>query len=292
MENTKTILAMLSYSVAIVDVHTHIFPPEIIAEREKIAQRERGFSLLYGDGRAKMVDAAELLRYMETEGVQKAFVMSFPFEDQGLLRVTNDYILETSKRIPVVPFILVDLWDEDFSFSELERCFSLGARGIGEFATYDRSLGMDELKMLDPLAEFLQERRGILFLHVNEPVGHNYPGKTTVEVRALIDFIERHKELQVILAHLGGGLCFFEFMPEVRESLRNVYYDLAATPFLYDERVYLFVEAFLSEKVLFGSDFPLLPYGRYAKGLDRMTPENREKVLSRNAERVLHDRLG
>ena len=278
--------------MAIVDAHTHIFPPEIIRRRERIAEKEKAFSLLYGDGRARMVDAAGLSEYIRKEGVERAFVLSFPFNDKGLLRVTNDYILESSKEIPIVPFILVDPKDVSFSLSEIERCFDLGARGVGEIGSYGGSLGEEELRMMEPLVECLEKKGGILSIHVNEQVGHGYAGKTFVDFRALYSFIERHGEATIILAHLGGGLCFFEFMPEVRRVFRNVYYDLAAAPFLYDSRMYAFVEMFLAEKTLFGSDFPLLPYSRYAKGMEGISPLARDMILHKNAERLLNDRLG
>ena len=41
----------------IVDFHTHIFPPEMIARRADYAARDPWFAELYGDPRAKMADA-------------------------------------------------------------------------------------------------------------------------------------------------------------------------------------------------------------------------------------------
>ena len=39
-------------------------------------------------------------------------------------------------------------------------------------------------------------------------------------------------------AHWGGGLPFYALMPEVEDSLSNVYFDSAASPFLYDASVF------------------------------------------------------
>jgi hypothetical protein len=56
-------------------------------------------------------------------------------------------------------------------------------------------------------------------------------------------------------------------MPEVAESLSNVYFDSAATPFLYRPDVYgVSVNAAGPGRILFGSDFPLIRQGRALRG--------------------------
>ena len=45
-----------------------------------------------------------------------------------------------------------------------------------------------------------------LVLHCSEPVGHDYPGKGTATPGRVAAFALRHPELQLVCAHLGGGL--------------------------------------------------------------------------------------
>ena len=57
-------------------------------------------------------------------------------------------------------------------------------------------------------------------------------------------------------------------MPEVKETLRNVYFDTAASPFLYTADVFSTVERLVgADKILFGSDYPLLRPRRLLKRL-------------------------
>lgn len=52
-------------------------------------------------------------------------------------------------------------------------------------------------------------------------------------------------------------------MPEVAEACARVYYDSAASPYLYRGEVYrLAAAAAGTEKILFATDYPLLPYER------------------------------
>lgn len=269
----------------IVDVHTHVFPPEIIKRRQEICKKDKGFSVLYGKESAVMVDIEGLCQYMESQGISYAAVLSFPFRDKGLLSLCNEYVVSALNSGSFLSFIMIDIYDEKWSERELERCFSKGARGVGEVSFYDGKFGKREFERLHGIASFLRERDGILLIHVNEQVGHIYNGKIIVDFKSLYQFVEKNPELKIILAHLGGGVCFYEFMPEVKKTFENVYYDTAAIPYIYVPQVYSFIETYLLRKVLFGSDFPLLSYSKYKEPLSMISPEGRELILYKNAER-------
>ncbi|MBI4790599.1 MAG: amidohydrolase family protein [Chloroflexi bacterium] len=68
----------------------------------------------------------------------------------------------------------------------------------------------------------------------------------------------------MILAHWGGGLFFYEMMPEVRKTLRNVWYDTAASPLVFPTETIFRValQCVDRSKLLYASDYPLLLYPR------------------------------
>ncbi len=271
----------------IIDAHTHIFPPEIIERRKTIAITDEGFRKIYGNLRSSMVDHTALLKYMEREHVDAAVACGFPFEDTDLLRRTNDYILETARNHPnIIPMGSVNIKDKETGVREAERCLRLGARGIGEVAVYEAGLGGDQLKQLDGIASLAAMMNAVLLLHLNEQVGHQYAGKMPVDFVEVAGFVEAHQDLTFILAHLGGGLCFYEFMPEIRNAFSRVYYDTAALPYIYGNETYRFIDGFLARKTLFGSDHPLLSFKRYDTGINMLGDEAKESVLSGNARRV------
>ena len=76
---------------------------------------------------------------------------------------------------------------------------------------------------------------------------------------------QRHPEATLVLAHWGGGLPFYELMPEARETLRNVYYDTAASLYLYDDAIFRQVMSWVPDKVLLGTDYPLLSQRRFMR---------------------------
>ena len=81
-------------------------------------------------------------------------------------------------------------------------------------------------------------------------------------------------------------------MPEVAKGLRNVYFDTAASPYLYSPAVYPTVASLVGpDRILFGSDYPLLSAGRTLQGLmeSGLSNAERESITRGNAERLLED---
>jgi predicted TIM-barrel fold metal-dependent hydrolase len=173
--------------------------------------------------------------------------------------------------------------------AEAERCFALGAVGLGELNADAQRFDLTEPGAVAPVAEVCRSADRPLLLHATEPVGHRYPGKGTATPDRLVRFLEAHPELRVVLAHWGGGLPFYELMPEVAVAAARVVYDTAASTYLYRPQVFRAVlDVVGAERVLWGSDYPVLRQDRFlrrtlAAGLQ---PEELDPMLGANARRV------
>ena len=128
-----------------------------------------------------------------------------------------------------------------------------------------------------------------MLVHGSEPVGHAYAGKGTTHPDALLAFIQRFPEARIVCAHWGGGLPFYALMPEVGAALASTYFDSAASPFLYESGVFATVAStFGADRILFGSDFPLLRAKRAAEEARLALDEGpAAQVLGANAARLL-----
>jgi predicted TIM-barrel fold metal-dependent hydrolase len=128
-----------------------------------------------------------------------------------------------------------------------------------------------------------------LLTHCSEPVGHLYPGKGTVTPDEVIRFARVFPDVTLVCAHWGGGTIFYELMPEVARVMCNVYYDTAASIYLYDDDIFSLAARWAPGKVLFATDYPLIPPGRLVKRLceARMPTATRRRMLGGNAWRVL-----
>jgi len=190
----------------------------------------------------------------------------------------------------MIPFISLPLRSFRLVKKELERCLSLGMRGVGELAFYRRGISPQEARRLSSLLAPLSGRGIPLLLHANEPVGHDYPGKSPEGLRSIYQLLLSLPDLTIILAHWGGGFFFYELMPEVARAARNVFYDTAASPFLYHPRIYGIATCIIGpERILFGSDYPLISPARYFEELkrSRLPVYVQAKIKGLNAKKLL-----
>ncbi len=244
----------------IVDCHTHVFPPEFAADREKLARTCRYFGLLYSNPKRRMAAATDVISSMKRSGVDRSVVFGFPWTDAGLRRASNDYVVEAAAKSGgrLLPFAVVDPRDPVDVRAEIERLAPLGLRGIGEIAPDGQGFRLDDAKLMRPVMEIAGERKFVVTVHASEPVGHDYPGKGTATPEALVRFAAAFPEARIIASHWGGGALFYEMMPEVAQTLTNVCYDSAASSYLYDDRIFRLAAALVPRKILFGTDFPIL----------------------------------
>ena len=132
----------------------------------------------------------------------------------------------------------------------------------------------------------------VLLWHCSEPVGHAYPGKAGgISAVELIRVAEEFPGLRMIGAHLGAGASFYLQMPEVKAAIDFVYFDTAASALLYDDAsVARLVDLAGPERVLFGSDYPLLSPRRQIQRLAAQLPVPvLEAVYGGNARRLFSD---
>ncbi len=284
---------MRYHSPVIVDVHAHVFPPEVRDNRDEYLQRDAGFRELYADARAGIATADELLASREAAGVDRSVACGFGWSDAELCRRHSDYLMETAAKSGgrLIPFCTVQPSD-DGTRDELKRYAARGARGLGELRPHQQGYGLIDSEEADLLAWASDAYDLPLLFHASEPVGHVYPGKAGLPLEQLGRFIADFPGVTVIAAHWGGGLPFYALMPEVREGLSRTYFDTAATSFLYTPDVYArVIELVGAEQILFGSDFPLISQERalqeFAEATGALDDEARRLILGENARRLL-----
>ncbi len=276
----------------ILDGHTHIFPEEVIRHREDFFTDEPALRLLYESPKSKMVGPEEMLAAMVEEGVQAAVVLGFPWRRERHWRQHNDLILEAQRRWPRKFFGFCAAHPAvPGGVREIERCLAAGARGIGELAFYMRDRREDIMAIMAPVAELCQHYKVPLMLHATDRAGSEYPGRSLTPLASVYQVIKAYPETTWILAHWGGRLPFYGLLKkEIPETFKNLYFDTAASPYIYRPVIYKVVAEMVGpEKIIFGSDYPLLPPSRYVKEIDEAgLPEDwREMILGKNLAGLL-----
>lgn len=277
-------------SQPIVDAHTHLFSPEVIRQRADFAARDFWFGQLYADSSARLAGPDEILSSMDEAGIDVSVVCGFPWSDIGICRQENDYLAEVCRDSGGrLAFLGIVVPAEAGASAEAERCFALGAVGIGELNADGQGFDLDRPSEVAGLLECCHAFDKPVLLHASEPLGHAYPGKGSATPDKLVAWLSQWRDQPIVLAHWGGGLPFYELMPEVREVTRNVVYDSGASTYLYRQDVFQHVIRLAGQdRVMFGSDFPVLGQQRLLNRTRRQLDGDSalDAVLGGNATRV------
>lgn len=275
----------------IIDFHTHITAPEIIARRHEFCVQDAWFRDLYSNPKARLSSAEELVAAMDRASVDRAVTFGFGWREMDLCRRDNDYVMEAVRRYPdrLIGFCIVNPAAGEDAVREVERCAAGGLRGVGELMPDGQGFRLDDEGIMAPVVEVTMEHAMPLLVHCSEPVGHLYPGKGTVTPDEVIRFARFFPEATLVCAHWGGGAIFYELMPEIAGVMRNVYYDMAASLLLYRDDILELAARLAPGKVLFATDYPLISPTRMIEHMQqaRIPLATLRRMLGGNAWRLL-----
>mgnify|MGYP001249087046 CR=1 FL=1 len=276
----------------IIDFHTHIFPPSFEDKRSDYLSRDATLAALYSNSDLAMASAEDLVSTMDEARIEKSVVMGLGWTDLEVAKASNDYILNSAARYDgrLIPFCSVNpAWGE-MALKEIENNVASGARGVGELHPDTQGFSFSDSVVMDPFMNLLRSYDVILVTHASEPVGHQYPGKGTITPSILMSLIDMYPEVNIVCSHWGGGLPIYRLMPEVDSALSNVYFDSAASPFLYRASIYSVMSRIARPgSILFGSDYPLLNPQRLIRHIRAadISDEEKSRILGGNANNLL-----
>ena len=239
-----------------------------------------------------MATSESLIQAMDDAGVEHSVVAGFGWTDEKLAKEVNNYIIEAVSFYPerLTGFCSVNPAWGATALSEMERCAAAGLKGVGELHPDSQRVDITCRQSMAPVMELARELGFPVLLHASEPVGHQYPGKGSTTPDKVYKLVRHFPNNVVICAHWGGGLPFYGLMPEVPGELANVYFDTAASPFLYSKDIFeVAARTIGAEKILFGTDFPLIRQKRLLDqvkhcGLDA---SSKSAILGGNASLLL-----
>lgn len=295
MDNTSA--GVISPPISPIDAHTHLFPPQFIDRRQELLDADPWFGQAFASPRAKMIGEDALVTSMDAAGYAMSVVVGWPWQDQGICREHNAYLADVARRYPDrITWLGIINPALPNAVREIARCIDSGAAGFGEINADAQGFDWDEPIIISDAFTALRDAGKPVMIHTSEPVGHLYPGKGAATPDRLLSSIAAFPELQFVLAHWGGGLPFYELMPEVRALTQNVVYDSAASTYLYDFSIFPLLDRLIGpDRILYGTDYPVLGQKRFLQRVLRsgLSDMSLELILARNAERIfgLNERM-
>jgi len=248
--------------VAIIDAHVHLYPPEV--NRDPIAWAatagEKQWAQLCtrrrrsGQAVQTFPSVDQLLRDLDAAGVTQAVLLGWYWENHATCVRQNDFYSECVRQHPdrLAAFAAVQPAAGLIARDEIQRAADHGFIGLGELSPHAQQISMTDphWQQVLTLAAKLQLP---VNLHVTDPLSRPYPGRVETPLDDFLALARDFPATQFILAHWGGGLAW---SPDA-VALPNVWFDTAASPLLYGADVW---PRALSDRVLFGTDYPLILY--------------------------------
>jgi predicted TIM-barrel fold metal-dependent hydrolase len=288
----------------IVDAHVHLYPPEISADPSAwaAAAGEPHWAELCTrtrrDGRPvqSFPTADELLREMDAAGVARAVLLGWYWEKPETCVRQNRFYAACVRAHPdrfsafaaLQP--LVGHWSV---LEEMHRARDGGLIGVGELSPHTQGYAVDDATLGEVLT-LAADWKMPVNLHVTDPASRPYPGRVETPLADFVRLARAFPRTDFILAHWGGLLPLVD-SSAMATNLPNVFYDTAASPLIYDVKIWArALPVFGVDRVLFGSDFPLNLYPKKdaAPNMARFVAEARgggadAGVLGGNVARLL-----
>ncbi|MEJ7837405.1 MAG: amidohydrolase family protein [Thermomicrobiales bacterium] len=274
----------------IIDAHTHLFPPDVVASYERYRSRDTWFGDAFSMPKVRFSSAELMIEHMDEAGVAESIVVGWPWRDTGLCVEHNAYLAEVAANSAgrLHWMAIVNPIDPSAVNSVIDARVN-GAVAIGELNADGQGFDWHDTDRLRGFADVCIDQQMPVLMHASEPTGHLYPGKGTATPEKIVAFATAFPELRIVAAHWGGGLPFYELMPEVKAVVGNVSYDTAASTYLYRFEVFETVVRLVGAgRVIFGSDYPVLTMKRFAERIRNLPMDEgeRQALFAGNAQTV------
>lgn len=276
----------------IVDSHIHLYPPHVSLDPAAWA-RERNETYWLscvapqqGTSLQAWKSVSELLRDMDAAKVEKAVVLAWYWQNHDTCKENLDWQLRWIRDYPdrLLAFAPFNPKGGQASLDLLKLAFEAGCKGIGELNPPAQGYPYED-PTLSAALDLAASYGGAVNFHLTDPATHDYPGKIETPYLELLSLAKQHPKTQFIFAHLGGCGALRQSSPPPA----NVYFDTAACPLLYKTPVYRdFCDQVGSDRILFGTDYPLRVFPRDPNSPDFETPLSELRRSGLDAKQLHH----
>ena len=323
--------------MTIIDFHNHFYPPEYLEAIQegpsniKVTFDSDNNPLLHYPGDYNIIvpahrDIDYRAEVLRKSGIDKQ-ILSFttpgthiesPERSVELARIVNDnFVKIMNKRSNQFSALAtLPLNDPEASFSELERAFSLGIRGVTVFSNIN-GIALSDQRFWE-LYEKADKLNAVFYIHPSFPVGVEamtdywlmpligFTFDTTLAAAKLVfsGVVEQFPGIRWILGHLGGAIPYlaerldrgYSAFKECREHiskkpseyLKDFYYDTVN----FDVKALQFAVDFAgADHLLAGSDFPhqIGSLEKMVTSIEELNISDEEKagIFGKNAANLL-----
>jgi len=250
--------------------------------------------------------ADTLVKRLDKYGFEMSMIMPNPLETLTKIEEPNDLIYEAMKNYPkrFIGFCCVNPFFKDKAVKEIERCFDLGFKGIGEIVP----------DMYQDSADFATVYKALITLigkirHIDVPILFHVADTPYARPKEIENIISEFPEKTIIMGHMGSMKHMLDDVISVAKRHENVFLDTAFA-FLDRETIdldkddpatwvpspdsHLFIRKAISElgpeRIIFGSvSFNDEAMERELKKIEavKLTGKEKKLIMGENLARIL-----
>lgn len=229
--------------------------------------------------------AEDLVARMDANGVDKSLVcyLASPLVEQEDFKRANNAVVEATWKHParLVGACIVNPKHTQFAQQEVRRCIEAGLKAVKLQPVLHGSYAVDG-DLVDPIAKLCADAGAPLIVHSD----FNSRCCTPYQVAHLA---ARFPQLTVVMLHMGLDFEMLGHLPDIVRPHRNLYLEASQTPDS-PQAVYVNpVRRLGADRVLFGSDLPLLSVEvnlaklSLAERLHGLSRDEKRQILGANA---------
>ena len=241
-------------------------------------------------------EEADVVAEFAGAGVEAVLVALDLETTTGTPPCTNEYVKAMQLRYPdriIHSWAAVDPFKGEIAIQQAKKAITeLGMLGfhfhpiMGHFAVNDRRLY--------PLFEVIDALKAPVMIDVGTTgMGAGMPGGLGAKIRhahasCIDELAADFPDLKIIAAHPGWP--WVDEMTAVALHKGNVYWEMSGwAPKYFPAQLKTDIRARLQDKVMFGSDYPSIPYDRLFREWQELSYSDAvmEKIFHQNAERIL-----
>ncbi len=273
----------------VIDFHLHVINPEWLSD--DIRPTFESLNPFLFKNIDIISNASNLCRYIRGEGVKYAVVLMSYHDIMPLNERANEYLYEFCKGFRMlIPFLSIEPWVIKLSGKRLERVLEefVKEKGFRGLKLHPPTGFYPNEEFLYPLYKKAEELNIPVMFHTGSSIFPNMKLKYCDPIY-LDDLAVDFSGLTLIMSHGGRGI-YYNKAFFLAKSHENVYIDISGLPPLNLLKYFPELEE-ISERILFGSDWPSIPKGIKDNIRDILSlplkDSTFENLLFKNAERLM-----
>jgi len=280
-------------SISAIDVHTHAQVPRH-GEADPITTEILDAAAKHFRSDFPRPNAQEVADYYRERNMAAVIFCVDNEANTGEVPVSNDEVVEIAQANAdvLIPFVSIDPHRGKRAVSEARRLIAKGARGFKFHPNLQAFFPNDRLAY-ELYAVIEEAGLPALFHTGHSGMGSGLPGGGGIRLKysnpmCVDDVAVDFPGMPIVLAH--PSFPWQEEAISVAMHKAQVYIDLSGwSPKLFPPVLVQYANTVLQDKVLFGSDYPVITPDRWLADLEKtqIKPELYPKILKDNAARLL-----